>query len=84
MLCLYKPYSFSRIEAGGFSDPVRILLTVLRAWLNTLSIVSHVCKLWSVRKGYYVAANVREAGDVPTESDMIGRKSVPAYGGVGR
>lgn len=44
MLCLYKPYNFNRIAAGGFSAPVRILLTVLSAWLNTLSAHSHVCQ----------------------------------------
>lgn len=38
MACLYNPYSFSRVAEGGFCDPVRILLTVLSAWLNTLSI----------------------------------------------
>ncbi len=37
MLCLYKPYSLRRTLAGGFSEPVRILLTVLRAWLKTRS-----------------------------------------------
>jgi hypothetical protein len=37
MLCLYKPYSCSRVAAGGFSAPVRILLTMLSAWLNTRS-----------------------------------------------
>jgi hypothetical protein len=38
MLCLYRPYNFSLVFAGGFSAPVRILLTVLRAWLKTLSV----------------------------------------------
>ena len=38
MACLYSPYSFSRVADGGFCDPVRILLTVLSAWLNTLSV----------------------------------------------
>ena len=37
MACLYSPYSFNRVADGGFCDPVRILLTVLSAWLNTLS-----------------------------------------------
>lgn len=39
MLCLYKPYSFNRSEAGGRAVPVRgIRLTVLRAWTKTRSI----------------------------------------------
>ena len=40
MACLYNPYNFNRVAEGGFCDPVRILLTVLRAWLNTLSVGS--------------------------------------------
>lgn len=35
--CLYSPYSFRRVADGGFCDPVRILLTVLSAWLKTRS-----------------------------------------------
>ena len=37
MACLYSPYNLSRVTDGGFCDPVRILLTVLSAWLNTRS-----------------------------------------------
>jgi hypothetical protein len=36
--CLYNPYSRNRVAEGGFCDPVRILLTVLSAWLKTRSI----------------------------------------------
>lgn len=42
--CLYSPYSLSLVAAGGFSDPVRILLTVLSAWLNTRSIYHEWCR----------------------------------------
>lgn len=42
MACLYSPYSRSRIADGGFCDPVRILLTVLSAWLKTLSVFLYV------------------------------------------
>lgn len=42
MACLYSPYSRSRIADGGFCDPVRILLTVLSAWLKTRSVFLYV------------------------------------------
>lgn len=38
MACLYSPYSCSRVADGGFCEPVRILLTVLSAWLKTRSV----------------------------------------------
>jgi hypothetical protein len=37
MACLYSPYSCNRVADGGFCEPVRILLTVLSAWLKTRS-----------------------------------------------
>lgn len=37
MACLYSPYRRSRVAEGGFCEPVRILLTVLSAWLKTRS-----------------------------------------------
>jgi hypothetical protein len=38
MACLYNPYKRNLVADGGFCDPVRILLTVLSAWLKTRSI----------------------------------------------
>lgn len=37
MACLYSPYSRNRVADGGFCEPVRILFTVLSAWLKTRS-----------------------------------------------
>ena len=55
--CLYSPYSARRSSEGGFCEPGRILLTVLRAWPNTRSIESAMMKyvviswlLWSYRR----------------------------------
>jgi hypothetical protein len=41
MACLYSPYNCNRVADGGFCDPVRILLTVLSAWLKTRSVHHH-------------------------------------------
>ena len=42
MACLYNPYKRNLVAEGGFCDPVRILFTVLSAWLNTRSTTPHM------------------------------------------
>jgi hypothetical protein len=84
MDCLYSPYSFRRTEAGGFSAPMRILFTVLSAWLNTRSAISHVCQP-SVPPSHSGESEggVRRVSwmCLPTESDMI---RVAVAGACGR
>jgi hypothetical protein len=70
MACLYNPYSVNLVFDGGFCDPVRILLTVLSAWLKTRS-TQHPYQQRSFprgTKGERHSPQVRI--DVPTESDI--------------
>lgn len=70
MACLYSPYSFNRVADGGFCDPVRILLTVLSAWLNTLSAHGHRLAIVSQTPQWRIHPGLPLWAYVPTESDM--------------
>lgn len=75
MACLYRPYRRRRMAEGGFCEPVRILLTVLRAWLNTRSgLVSRCTRRQKKKKRV-------SRGNTPTESAMARVKRAPPHEG---
>ena len=62
MACLYSPYKRNLVADGGFCDPVRILLTVLSAWLKTRSIFPIISK-----SSFHP---ISPQTNLPTESDI--------------
>lgn len=75
MACLYNPYKRNLVADGGFCDPVRILLTVLSAWLKTRSTSLILAK-------YPFSSHIRPF-NVPTESDITSVDVAPPRVGSG-